>query len=308
MGGSGGGRYFNGKLENTLDQLKRANTGIESESYEAETNHYLADLVSEFNDRPVDRINDCLDEIAEVVRDGIHGTIALRFGGSVAKHTYVDGLSDVDALVVIDDGALVEEGPDAAKRYLASRLKSALGEETVRTGDLAVTVDYGDLEIQLVPAIRVGEETRIGAANGKEWARIDPKGFAAKLTAVNQQQGSKVVPAIKLAKAAMSNLPAQQRMTGYHAEAVAVEVFKEYDGPRSPKALLQYFFSAAAERVLQPISDSTGQSIHVDDYLGARDSLERQVVASGLARLARRLKLADSSHRVADWREVFGES
>ena len=84
------------------------------------------------------------------------------FGGSVTKHIYVDGLSDIDCLLVVNDTSLEHAGPKntlvAVKNILSARL---MGRAEVVAGRLAVTVQYGDgMEIQLLPAIRSGDRTQ----------------------------------------------------------------------------------------------------------------------------------------------------
>jgi hypothetical protein len=79
---------------------------------------------------------------------------------------------------------------------------------------------------------------------------------------------------------------------------MAIEAFENYRGPRSLRPMLSYFFHAASELVNQPIRDSTGQSVHVDDSLGSSGSLARQLVSDSLARLGRRLDAAQSGDQV----------
>ena len=45
---------------------------------------------------------------------------------------------------------------------------------------------------------------------------------------------------------------------------------------------------------MNPISDSTGQSIHVDDYLGSRSSNSRRMVSDSLSQISRRMNNADA--------------
>jgi len=308
MGGGGG--YFSGRrsdIERRVEEV-RAGAAQDDAEYDVATNDLLSGLLSEFNDRDVDGIKEHLDELVEAISSEGEKLVELRFGGSIAKHTYIDGLSDVDALVFLDGTDLAEAGPEAAKERLYSLLSERLPDVPVRMGDLAVTVEYPDAEVQLLPAIRDGERVRISAESGDRWSLVDPKGFAEKLTEVNQERGGKVVPTIKLAKALISQLPEPQRLSGYHTESLAVDVFKGYEGRLSPRDMLKYFFRTGAERVLSPIKDSTGQSIHVDDSLGEAGSVQRQVVRSAFTRIARRMDLADIRKRTEDWEHLFGEA
>ena len=307
MGGSGGGGYFRGDIDSTLKQVQEAKEKSKNEEYEARSNTYLSGLLSQFNDRDVDAINRHLDEIRKALEKDIDGTIDLRFGGSVAKHTYVDGLSDVDSLVMLDNCELAGSSPELAKDYLADRLIERFPQSEVSEGRLAVTVKFQDAEIQLLPAVSCRNEVKIPDASGMEWSQVDPRAFTRVLSDRNDQTGKKLVPVVKLAKALIANLPEQQQISGYHAESLAVDVFAGYKGPFTSKAMLQHFFVEGAKRVMSPILDQTGQSVHVDEYMGGQGSLERKIVSDAFNRAARKMERADSAGRVEDWQSIFGQ-
>jgi hypothetical protein len=126
------------------------------------------------------------------------------------------------------------------------------------------------------------------------------------LTAVNQQLSGKVVPTIKLAKSILANFPERYRLNGYHIESLAIEAFRKYDGPQTTKAMLLHFLGAAKERVRQPIKDSTGQSLHVDDYLGPADNPVRRVISDTIGRVNREMQNADGARSVDQWRDILG--
>lgn len=308
MGGSGGGGYFNGDAETVQRQWQVAREATESAEYQAEVNGFLGQLLTRFNDRNTEAIATHLAEIKRALDRDIDGTVDLRFGGSVAKHTYVDGLSDVDALVFLDNCELAERAPGLAKDYLADRLIERFPGTEIVEGGLAVTVKFADSDIQLLPAVTCRDRVQIPDAAGEEWAEINPRGFAGKLTEMNDRLGKKLVPVVKLAKALIGELPEQQRISGYHAEAIGIDAFRAYDGPLTPKAMLSHYFARASERVLDPISDVTGQSLHVDEYLGPRHTIERRIVSDAFARIARRMERADRSGRTEEWRGLFGET
>jgi len=69
--------------------------------------------------------------------------------------------------------------------------------------------------------------------------------------------------------------------------------------------MLQRFFDRAPDLIRTPIPDRTGQSIHVDDYLGVRDSVERLVVADSVARIGRRLLNADGAKDIEQWKQLL---
>ncbi len=233
----------------------------------------------------------------------------LRFGGSIAKHTYVEGLSDVDLLVALKDAQLADRSPEEFRREFARTLEGKLsaGEVAdIRVGPRAVTVEYRDgTEIQLLPAVQRGDTMSISSADGTSWQHgIKPKAFADQLTATNRAQGGTVVPVIKLAKEIIaSQLSSQRQPFGYHVEALAVDAFANYDGPKTPKAMVQHFFRTASERVRRPLADVTGQSRSVDESLGDTGSSARVTLARDLANIANRMEHGQS---VDDWKRLFG--
>jgi hypothetical protein len=175
----------------------------------------------------------------------------------------------------------------------------------VSVGKLAVTLNHDGKTIQLLPALRVGDKFKISSTDGKEWSKINPVGFADALTKANKAMDGKLVPCIKLAKSIIATLPEKRQLTGYHTESLAINIFRDYDGPKTPKDMIRHFFEKAPEYVNKPIVDSTGQSIYVDEYLDKADSLERRIVADALGRIARKMKNADGARSLESWKELF---
>jgi len=304
-GGGGGGRYSRSttSLEARLAQLRAR----ERERLDQDISRLIAENLAKFNGRDRELTRERLDEIQEAL--GEHVQIdRILFGGSVAKHTEVDGISDVDALVILDRddlrGASAQKVKEACLRAIQETLPQA-DVESIRLGQMAVTVAYRDgMEIQLVPAIRKGSTVAVPAASGGGWNETEPGAFRKQLTAANDRVGGNLVPAIKLFKAALSRFPPQKRLSGYHVETLAVDAAKNYAGSTAPKDLLVHLFEHASRRVLRPIQDRTGQSRTVDAYLGPAESAERRNVAMALDGMRRRLSSAST---VAEWRAVLEE-
>ena len=59
-------------------------------------------------------------------------------------------------------------------------------------------------------------------------------------------------------------------------ESLAIETFRDYRGELDPKTMLNHFFRNSVRAVLNPITNSTGQSRFVDEYLGPAGSRSRQ--------------------------------
>lgn len=121
------------------------------------------------------------------------------------------------------------------------------------------------------------------------------------MTQANQRLTNALIPTIKLAKSAMSNLPEDIRPTGYHVEALALKAFSAYKGDQLPRAMLPHLFRQASDAVLRPVPDVTGQSRHVDANLGPPGSDARKRLAAACERIARRL---DGARSRDQWREV----
>ena len=305
MGGSGG--FFSGRV--SPDELARrtreAEEKTQDEAFETEVGSFLASELAQFNDRDVEGIQSVFDSVKKDLESDIEGTVDLLYGGSISKHTYVDGLSDVDALVLMDRTDLKGKQPGELQRLLVQCLRARYGRDAVSKGTLAVTVNLHDKTIQLLPALRDGKKFKIAGYDGKGWSRIDPAGFAKALTKRNKAMDSKLVPCIKLVKAIVGTLPEKRRLTGYHAESLAIQVFEGYDGPKTPKAMARHFFKRAPDHVKQPIKDSSGQSVHVDEYLGKANSLQRRIVADALGRIARKIRNADGARSLESWKGLF---
>lgn len=307
MGGSGG-RYFPAyKPEDYQKKVESAEAQTRDAQYEAEANDLLASYLADFNNRDVDGTNEILEKVTEHLSDVFEGTVNLLFGGSVAKRTYVDGLSDVDALLLVHETAIAEDSPDAVKQACASQLRKIFPKAKISVGQMAVTIEADGKIIQLLPALRAGEHFKVTNPEGRGWSTIRPRLFAQALTKVNSELGNKLVPTIKLAKALIGQMPEQRRLSGYHVEALAVKIFDGYKGELAPRSMLKHFFENVGPRLLNPIADVTGQSDKVDEYLGEPSSIQRRVIADACARIGRRLKGADGAKDLALWRQLFGD-
>ena len=273
MGGSGGGFFPPPRQTMTDEQI----------------NGYLRDKLRDYNDRDTEAINRHIQGLRDALEQTGNDVLPTRFGGSVSRHTYVDGLSDIDGLVRINDSSLADKSPKAAIQKMAELIQRRMPNTKVGTGSLAVTVTYTDgHEIQLLPAIRTRNGYRIANPARNEWSGvIHPERFAQKLTQVNQANSGQVIPAVKLTKALAHRLIRSDRdkITGYHIESLAVEAFRNYRGPTDLKGIVRHLTDYSATAVHQPIRDSTGQSRYVDDYMGGQGSAARQSAAANFRRM-----------------------
>lgn len=303
MGGSGGGNYTSREIEILrVEAAKR----LEESRLETEVNTLLQNELIAINDRDVEFINDQLDGIERALTEEGIDIDRLLFGGSIAKHTYVDGISDIDSLVILKNRD-VEISPEDARTLLADALRAHLPQgqiADISVGDLAVTLTYRNgTSIQLLPAVATGTGVAISSSDGRRWSEINPTRFSTALTDANRRQGGMIVPTIKLAKAILDHEMGDRRPSGYHVEALAIEVFRDYTGPRTAKAMVTHLLDSASRAVLQPLADITGQSTQVDGSLGEANSRERVRLSDHLAQLARIARTATST---TQWRDLLG--
>ena len=310
MGGSGGGGAFVNRSPSELrDLVRKAEEKTSGASFETKLGEILRKLLGVYNGRDVDLVTERLNELKGALKNEIEGTFDQLFGGSVAKQTYVDGLSDIDSLIVLNNTALEDESPQKALARMEKVLTDRLGDHAkVEHGRMAVTVNYQDgMQIQLLPALNgVDGKLHVPSSRRDGWSAINPLAFQEALTRRNKQCGGKLIPVIKLAKAINGQLPKAQQLTGYHMESLGIAAFRNYTGEKSTVAMLPTFFERARELVLTPIRDSTGQSVHVDGYLGPANSDARQAVGHLLGRIARRMRNANAAGSEPQWQSLFG--
>ncbi len=309
MGGSGGGgttpAFSQSKLDNLRELISESREEAREKYLESDINSFVRELISSF-ERNSESVREKLDELGEALGDKIDFE-RLNFGGSVAKHTYVDGLSDVDALVVLSDQKYLDLSPTAVLNRFCKAIVEGLDKSkiaSVEKGRLAATVKYKDgTEVQLLPAIKKGKAVvAIPNAKGKDWKEIRPGKFTKALTQANQKMDNRLVPSIKVIKSILSSLPASKRPSGYHVEALAMEAVRGYRGATTFKGLVERFFDSAKSAVMTPIKDPTGQSKAVDEYLGSRNSDARKKMSAAFGTILGKLQSAKSARA---WKKLI---
>ncbi len=305
MGGSGGFFSRGFKPDEQRAKVRDAESQAQDQAYQSRVAEVIGQALSQYNSRDSDTIDRILEQIKFELGRSVEGTVNLLFGGSVAKHTYIDGLSDIDALVILSTEDTEGIMPADLRQKFTNILKAKYGDSAVNEGTLAVTVQVDDYKIQLLPALRSGRGLKIPNPDASDWSRIRPRIFAARLTEANRSLNNCLVPTIKLAKAIIDSLPEQRRLTGYHTESLALRIFDGYSGPQTPKAMLQYFFESVPSHVLHRIRDISGQSQYVDEYLGLAGSTQRRVVADAMGRISRIMRNADGALSAERWKQLL---
>lgn len=309
MGGSGGGYDFSSgpSPEDLRKKVQKSKNEEKAKQFERELEGFLGSMLTQFNDRDIEKTNQHLDTIKNALAKDIDGTVNLCFGGSVQKHTYVDGISDIDILVLLNDTELSKLSPSEVKDYFVKRLQERLPNTTITEGKMAVTMKFEDHEAQILPAVKTDSGFLVSSPDGKKWASVRPQKFAENLTKINKSCGGKLVPTIKITKGIILSLPEMKRLSGYHTEALASSIFSSYKGPHMVKDMIRHFFTEASKKVLTPIKDPSGQSAYLDSYLGKSGSLQRKIVADSLNRISRKIDNADNANNLNGWKVLFGE-
>lgn len=272
-------------------------------------NEYCENLLARYTRRNQQVVTRHLQSLCEFLRQEGNHVVQTMFGGSVRRHTFVNGLSDVDVLLIVNESSLVNQQPARAIEYVRATIKRKLPQNNVNAGNLAVTVKYADgTEIQILPAIRTNSGgVRIANPGSTQWSNVArPDDFANKLAKVNTARDGRVVPVIKLAKAMADCFIARQdhKISGYHMESLAIDAFGNYQGLQDPKSMLHHLLTHSMTAVMRPITDRTGQSRHVDEYLGPADSRARRRASTHFGQM--RGKLNSCSTR-AEFNALFCE-
>lgn len=306
MGGSGGGGYFVNRTPDEIkSELRKEEERTLDQAFDTQMAETIGELLAEAK-RDVDVTSKALDDIKVALEGDIEGSLDPKFGGSVRKHTFVEGISDVDTLLILRDPTLKSRTPQQVLDFFERKIREELPDWEISRGKIAITLRKHGLEIQVLPAIRTDAKTRIPAARGDRWSEINPETFSRKLTETNSRYGNKVVPIVRLAKIINDRQPESLQLTGYHIESLAIEAFKEYGGLLNPKSMLEHFVNRSRTLVLSPIKDRTGQSVHVDDYLGPANSKDRKAVSAVLDRVLRQMKNADALRSKDQWLNLLG--
>ena len=127
-----------------------------------------------------------------------------------------------------------------------------------------------------------------------KWSNlVKPDKFTEKLTSVNKSNGNRVIPIIKILKIINENQNPNNQLKGYHIESLAIKAFKTYNGRNDYYSMLSHFCNSIKDDVLCKIVDKTGQSIHVDEYLGENNSIERKRISNCYNRINNILNSTD---------------
>jgi hypothetical protein len=284
MGGNGGysyGRFRDASweppdLENSLKQTRQ-------QVADAEVASVLASALSQINQIDTEALNLHKEEILKALESEFVEASDLRGGGSYTRHTYVNGLSDIDILADLGPYSSSSIPNKADSRAVLAdmerRLRQRFPNTNITAGRMAVTIRFSDgLELQILPAFRYHSGYKIPNSQGSGWTITRPQVFAKLLRERNASVGGKLLPCIKLAKHICEKKGLEVK--SYHLENIALKAFEHYTGPRSEEDMLRHLFNQAKALVATRMKDVTGQEVYVDRYLSsmtARTQMARQM-------------------------------
>ena len=267
-------------------------------------NKYCEKLLAQYKRRNTKAVTRHLRGVSDILRHADDHVVQTKFGGSVQKGTYVTGLSDVDVLLIVDQSSLKNNPPSKVIAYVRDTIKRSLPNNSVSAGKLAVTVSYADkAELQILPAIRTTEGFRIAEPGSTKWSNVvHADRFADNLIKVNGANGGRVVPTIKLAKAMADCLikDSSSKISGYHMESLAIDAFTDYEGELDPRSMLVHFLGHSLKAVRTPIKDPTGQTSHVDGYLGVAGSPARKGASTHFGQMRGKVKTCGTREEFDD--------
>jgi len=148
-----------------------------------------------------------------------------RLSGSYSRFTAIELIPDVDVLLFVPvehldrtPNAVLLELHRVLKDYPAAQVNTEGQRRSVR---LELPAD--DLCLDIVPSVAargLDHALRVPDRSQHEWIPSDPLGYAKRLTRVNQANGEKLVPLIKMLKAWRDEQMLQRRPKSYVIEVM----------------------------------------------------------------------------------------
>ena len=295
-----------------LQSIKKNNHLPELESKVSKTsvNNRIREKLKELNYRDTKQIRTHLNTINAALNKDDSGKINLILGGSLQKHTYVHGISDVDVLAKIDKSDMRDLPPKKILKNFTKRLQTRLPTSKIKKGKLAATVKFltSGREFQVLPTFPTENGIKLNNGNGKTWGDpIIPSKFTSKLTQINEENAYLVIPVIKIFKSITNALPEDMQLKGYHLENISTRAFNHYKGCKTPKDMLVHLTRYTSKAIKKPIRDVTGESDYLDSYLGRAQSQRRKNIHKALQIILRRMKRADSEVSLEKWDKLLNE-
>ena len=172
--------------------------------------------------------------------------------GSYARDTAVYPLDDVDIIFVINPTSwsqILEPSPVAVLDSFANAIRYRYPISSVYGQRRSVRLQLHHLDIDVVPAIQDRSDSKliqIPDSNSNAWIRSSPLRHSESATDVNQKQGRRFKPLVKLLKHWNYNLPTTAQFKSFAVETLALTLFKNIDLPTLQDGLKFFFDYIAA--------------------------------------------------------------
>ena len=232
------------------------------------------------------------NEAEDAINEGIDDSVDIVYAGSVAKGTYVEGISDVDNHVRINGTSLEKKSPAEVKAYIRQQLSKLPDVKSVTETSRTVTVTYRDgTEMQFVPVIKTKNGYRV--ADGNRWSNVVYENrFKRDFQRTNKKCGGRLTALVRFLKKENADNPKGQRMSGHHIEVMANRIFKSAPASKTHDVgtMAVYYHQHASRHIRHRMRDVTGQYTYVDKRsLGGPDSESRRALSRRFASRARRM-------------------
>ena len=184
MPGSGGGGWFSESPPQKVGEaLRQEEKATENQIFETNVAREIGERISEYNDRDADAVRTAINKVRKALENEIEDvSITPVFGGSVRKHTYVNGISDVDSLFVLKGEPAATLPPGDVLDQFEKTIRAKFPNAYVARDNIAMGLEFDGIKFELLPAIRREGVLHISSASQDKWSKIKPESFFAKLS------------------------------------------------------------------------------------------------------------------------------
>lgn len=177
--------------------------------------------------------------------------------GSYARDTALHPIDDVDIIVVVDPAGWrsgvfdSKPAPDKILQSFATAIRYRYKQSSVYVQRRSVRLSLYHLDIDVVPAIQVnGGRHRVQIPDGDsgEWIVSAPRLHSDIATEINQSQGQRFKPLVKLLKYWNCQLPASARLKSFAIETLAATLFRHVKFGTMQDGLRCFFDFVASRR------------------------------------------------------------
>lgn len=190
-------------------------------------------------------------------KDRIIGTY---LSGSYARDTAIAPLDDVDIIFLIDasywNSPLLASRPRPKEllQSFARAVRLRYRDSSVRLQRRSVCLQLSHISLDIVPGIEVSKGStliEIPDRDSDTWIRTNPRSHSEYSSKINQANGKRLKPIVKLLKFWNSKLPSTARLKSFAIETMATRLF-EHERITSIQEGLLLFFDFIAHLGHQP--------------------------------------------------------